>query len=137
MDDNKKKQWIKRGVTLVLDLVLAGVITYWRIANPPYEMTETPIFFALSDGFFIVGFLNFAFGALLWISTTGVLDIISYGFKSVLYLFTSRRKEKDEGGYYEYKMRKKEKRKAVPFETLWIGGGMIILSIIFNYLLYV
>lgn len=133
MDQEKKTKLIKRIVTLVCDLVLAGVIAYWRFTNQPVDY-EINLLYALSDGFFIVGFANLGFGALLWIGTTGIFDIISYGFKSLLYLFTLRKKDRDEGGYYEYKIRKAENRKPVPFETLWIGAGMIVLGIIFYIL---
>lgn len=133
MDENKKKQWIKRVTTLVLDIVLALAIAYWRFNNHPADY-DIDVMYALSDGFFLVGAANLAFGALLWISTTGIFDIISYGFKSVLYLFTLRKKDKDEGGYYEYKLRKQENRKAVPFETLWIGAGLLILGIVFYFI---
>ena len=129
--DEKKIKWIRYGITALCDLLLAGFIAYGRYTGKPYG-GEVIIneFHALSDGFFIVGFLNLAFGLLLWISTTGIFDILSYGLKAALYLFTSKRKDKDEGGYYEYKMRKNQKRKAVPFETLWIGAGMIVVGII-------
>ena len=133
MDEANKNKWIKRIVTLVCDLVLAGVIAYWRFSNQPADY-EISALYALSDGFFIVGFANLGFGALLWIGTTGIFDIISYGFKSLLYLFTLRNKDRDEGGYYEYKVRKAANRKAVPFETLWIGAGMIIVGIVFYIL---
>ena len=131
MMDEKKIKWIRYGITALCDLLLAGFIAYGRYTGKPYgDEIDISAFFALSDGFFIVGFLNLAFGLLLWISTTGIFDILSYGLKAALYLFTSKRKDKDEGGYYEYKMRKNQKRKAVPFETLWIGAGMIVVGII-------
>ena len=131
MMDEKKIKWIRYGITALCDLVFAGFIAYARYTGNPYgDEVIINEFQALSDGFFVVGFLNLAFGLLLWISTTGIFDILSYGLKAALYLFTSKRKDKAEGGYYEYKMRKKEKRKAVPFETLWIGLGMIVIGII-------
>ena len=131
MMDEKKIKWIRYGITALCDLLLAGFIAYGRYNGKPYgDEVIINEFQALSDGFFIVGFLNLAFGLLLWISTTGIFDILSYGLKAALYLFTSKRKDKDEGGYYEYKMRKNQKRKAVPFETLWIGAGMIVVGII-------
>ena len=133
MEEAKKRQTIKRIVTLVLDIVLALVIAYWRFTSSP-EDYNIDVMYALSDGFFLVGMLNLGFGALLWISTSGIFDIISYGFKSLLYLFTLRTKDKDEGGYYEYQLKKKQNRKAVPFETLWIGAGLIIVGIVFYIL---
>lgn len=133
MDFDLKKNKIIRWLVAVLVVVGAAMIFFvWRLNNYPSDMEYMPVMQALSDGFFIIGLLCTGFGLLMWISTTGVLDIISYGFKSVLYLFTPLTKDRDEGGFYEYKLRKKEKRKAVPFEYLWLGIGAVVLSLIFS-----
>lgn len=136
MDSQKKTLWARRAATLAADIVLAVVIAIYRYNNPPAELESIPVMWAASDALFVVGFLNFGFGALLWISTTGFFDILGYGFKSLIYLFTPIKKNRDEGGYYEYKMAKKEKRKKVPFEVLWIGGAMLVAGIICNVLIY-
>ena len=129
--DNKYKKLITWGIAAVISVITVVVVYSLRINNPPYGMEFMPPMQALSDGFCVAGMMFTGFGLIMWISTTGVLDIIGYGFKSVLYLFTPLQKDKDEGGFYEYKLEKKEKRKAVPFEYLWIGAGMLILSFIF------
>lgn len=134
MEDNKKKKLIRSIVLAGIDLVVALAIAYWRYTNPPFGYESISVFYSLADGLFAIGMLNFGIGALLWIMTTGVLDIISYGFKSLIYLFTPIKRNRDEGGYYEYLQKKKAERKPVPFETLWIGGTMIAISIIFTIL---
>ena len=112
MDFDLKKKKIIRWLVAVLVVVGAAMIFFvWRLNNYPSDMEFMPVMQALSDGFFIIGLICTGFGILMWISTTGVLDIISYGFKSVLYLFTPLTKDRDEGGFYEYKLKKKEKRK--------------------------
>ncbi len=136
MDNQKKIIWARRAVTLVADIVLAAVIAVYRYNNPPWGNDSIPVIWAVSDALFVVGLINFGFGALLWISTTGFFDILAYGFKSLIYLFTPIKKNRDEGGYYEYKVAKKEKRKKVPFEVLWIGAAMLIAGIICNVLIY-
>ena len=128
--DNKYKKLISWGVAIAVSVITVVLVYFMRINNPPYGMDEIPPIQALSDGFCVAGMVFVGFGALMWISTTGVLDIIGYGFKSVLYLFTPMQKDKDEGGFYEYKLQKKEKRKGVPFEYLWLGVGMVIVSLI-------
>lgn len=128
--DNKYKKLITWGIAVVISLITITVISILRINNPPHGMDYMPTLQAVSDGFFVTGMLFTGFGALMWISTTGVLDIITYGFKSLLYLFTPYQKSKDEGGFYEYKLEKREKRKAVPFEYLWIGIGLLVVSFI-------
>lgn len=131
MDENKKKKIIKLAVSIGTALIAAVIVFVWRLNNPPFDMEKMPVMQALSDGFFAVGIVLVGFGALMWVSTTGVLDIITYGFKSLIYLFTPFQKERGTGGFYEYKLEKKAKRKAVPFESLWIGLGMLVLSFIF------
>ena len=90
----------------------------------------------ISDGFFTVGMLFTGIGLLLWISTTGVLDIISYGFKSLIVLFTLAKKKPDEGGFYEYKIRQKEKRRPVPFQILWVGLIFIVIAGVLVFMYY-
>jgi hypothetical protein len=128
--ENKYKKLITWGIAAVVSLITILVVYFLRINNPPYGMAEMPVMQAVSDGFFVTGLIFTGFGLLLWISTTGVLDIITYGFKSLLYLFTPYQKSKDEGGFYEYKLEKAAKRKAVPFEYLWLGLGWIVVSFI-------
>lgn len=129
--DLKKKKIIKWLIAVLVVVGGAMALFVWRLNNYPSDMEYMPVMQALSDGFFIIGMICTGFGLIMWISTTGVLDIISYGFKSILYLFTPLTKEKDEGGFYEYKLEKKAKRKEVPFEYLWLGVGALVLSIIF------
>ena len=129
--DLKKKKIIKWLIAVLVVVGGAMALFVWRLNNYPSDMEFMPVMQALSDGFFIIGMICTGFGLIMWISTTGVLDIISYGFKSILYLFTPLTKERDEGGFYEYKLEKQAKRKEVPFEYLWLGVGALVLSIIF------
>ena len=129
--DLKKKKIIKWLIAVLVVVGGAMALFVWRLNNYPSDMEFMPVMQALSDGFFIIGMICTGFGLIMWISTTGVLDIISYGFKSILYLFTPLTKEKDEGGFYEYKLEKQAKRKEVPFEYLWLGVGALVFSIIF------
>jgi hypothetical protein len=129
--DLKKKKIIKWIIAVLVVVGGAMALFVWRLNNYPSDMESMPVLHALSDGFFIIGMLCTGFGLIMWISTTGVLDIISYGFKSILYLFTPLTKDRDEGGFYEYKLEKQAKRKEVPFEYLWLGVGALVLSIIF------
>ncbi len=121
-------------IASVVALILAMLIMYWQGI---FEAETTQqIMQAISDGFFIVGFMYFGFGLLFVAAHAGTLDIISYGFRSVIWLFTPFRKTRDEGGYYEYKMKKKEKRKAVPYFLIWIGIALILISVVFLVLYY-
>ncbi len=89
----------------------------------------------LSDGFFVAGIMVGGVGALLWIATTGFFDMLSYGFSSLLVLFTPLRKPEEHRGFYEYKARRDERRGKVPYFVLQTGIGYCLLSAI-CYALY-
>lgn len=131
MNENKKK-WIKRGILLGVDAILTTLLAFSRFNNPPAG-EPIPVFHALTDAFFVIGFFNFGFGVLFWISATGFFDIFGYSFKAALNFFLPRRYTENTGDYYEYKVKKQERRKEsfVPAEMLWIGLAMILISIVF------
>ncbi|MDD7121699.1 MAG: DUF3899 domain-containing protein [Clostridiales bacterium] len=87
---------------------------------------------ALCDGFFVSGMLVVGLGAMIWVSTTGFFDILSYGFKnlSVLVPFHHRRKYKH---FYEYKAEQAAKRSKPQFFLLVIGLIMVLIAAIFLY----
>lgn len=129
-----KRASMKYVMASVTGLILSFAIMYWRgitLAETTQEIMQ-----AVSDGFFVVGFLYVAFGLLFVAAHAGTLDIITYGFRSVIWLFTPFAKNRDEGGYYEYKMKKKEKRKGVPYFLIWVGLVFVALSVLFLVLYY-
>lgn len=74
----------------------------------------------LSDAFFVPGVVVFLFGVLVWVSTTGFFDSIAYvvniGFRALVPFMRRGEYEK----YYDYKLRKEEKRVK--------GYGFILIS---------
>ncbi len=127
--EKKTNKLVKYLTPTSIGVALSLAIMYIRGL---FEQTELYyIFMYLSDGFFVTGILYVGFGLLLIAANEGVLDIISYGFKSLLYLFTPIRKDPAQGGYYEYKIRQKEKRKGVPYHILVIGGAFLVPAIAF------
>ena len=64
-----------------------------------------------------------------WISTTGVMDIFGYGFSSLVTLFTSLRKPRDQMTFLDYKTYREEKRKPARTEWLLIGLGFLAASV--------
>lgn len=123
---------LKYVIASVIGAVAAFAIAYYRSGTAPAGNTLSFI----SDGLFVVGFFYTAFGLLLVIASEGVLDIIGFGFKSLIYLFTPYRRNREEGGFYEYKVRRKEARKPIPFYILWTGIAFILLSVFFLILYY-
>ena len=136
MDENKKKKIIKLAVSIGTALIAAVIVFVWRLNNPPFDMEKMPVMQALSDGFFAVGIVLVGFGALMWVSTTGVLDIITYGFKSLIYLFTPFQKERGTGGFYEYKLEMEEKRGKAKPHIFLVGVAFILISLVFLFLYY-
>ena len=91
----------------------------------------------ISDGFFVVGLIFAGIGLLLAISSTGIFDMLGYAFKSLIYLFTPMTIDRSQGGFYEYKMRKKEQRRAVPLYILWVGIAFIVIALVILGVYYV
>lgn len=136
MENKKTAKLLQLLTSLVIGAGLAFAIMYWRGI---FEATELyDIFAAMSDGFFVTGIIYTGFGLMLLIVNEGVLDIIGFGFKSLIYLFTPRKLDKSSTDYYEYRMKKKEERKEKTVNTniIWIGLGFILLSIISVILAY-
>ena len=130
MEENKiKKLLIKYGITTLIGVAIAFAIMCGRGVLAAASVAAAMGY--ISDGFFVVGMLYTGFGLLLAISSTGVFDMLGYAFKSLIYLFTPMRIDRGQGGFYEYKMRKKEQRKAVPLYILWVGLAFIALAGIF------
>lgn len=137
-----KKKLIKRLIILVLDVALTVWVTVARFGKNLDDVTIS-LTHALSDGFFVVGFLNLGFGLLFWVSSTGFFDIFGYSAKAILNFFIPRSMLERMGGstksgdFYEYKVKKAEKRKnsLTLTELLWVGGGMILISLIFMLLI--
>lgn len=77
-------------------------------------------FLNLSDAFFVPGIVVFLVGVLVWVSTTGFFDSIAYvvniGFRALVPFMRRGEYEK----YYDYKLRKGEKRIK--------GYGFILIS---------
>lgn len=92
----------------------------------------------LSDGFFFSAVLFVGFGLLIWISGTGFFDIFSYGFKSLLMLFSPLKRAKEHPHYYEYKCEKAAKRegKVSMLSTLVTGVIALVASLILLALYY-
>ncbi len=136
MSKKTNSNFFKYGIATAVAAAVAFGIMCWRgifaATNP------TGVISAISDGFFAAGLLYTGFGLMCCIINEGVLDIIGFGFRSLLCLFTPRRIERDEGGYYEYKIRKKEERakKALPSHLIWIGVAFMLISGMFLFIYY-
>lgn len=117
-----KSYAIQIGVAAVMSAVLA----VYRIENLPENVSGRVM--AFSDAFFIVGMLYFGIGSLLWISTTGFFDIFSYAFRKGAHALIPGWVSDTAGGFYEYKLEKREKRgkKGTPRLSILLVGILLL-----------
>ena len=101
--------------------------------------TPIPVIHTLSDAFFVIGFFNFGLGGLVKVSATGFFDIFGYSAKAILNVFVPRSVFQDSGSYYEYKVKKAEKRKEIDLFNVmfWIGIGLMVIGCILLAILYI
>lgn len=128
--------WLLRyGITSLLALALAVGIMYARgLFSDALSLSEKMKF--VSDGLFVSGILFFGLGSLIWVSTTGFFDMLTYGFRSVWYLFTPATKPEGSGGFYEYKLMKQERRENSPSVryVALVGLALVLLAAVFAVL---
>lgn len=131
---NWKKLLLRWGAALVI-----GVLIAWLSARARGMKADiSPALYARywSDGCFVSALVIGGVGALTWVSSTGFLDIFSYGFSSLLTLFTSLRKPKDQVSYFDYKTYRAEKRKPARCEWLIVGLLFLAASVILLQIYY-
>lgn len=90
----------------------------------------------ISDGCFVSAVLFIGLGGLFWISATGFFDIFSYGFKSLLVLFSPLRKPHEHEKFYEYKLAKDAKRGKPLYFLLIVGLACLAISVLCLILYY-
>ena len=131
-----KKTLISMLVQLTIAIALALGVAVYQGLGP--ELAAYLNFRCLSDGLFVSTVIFAGMGALLWISTTGFFDIFSYGFKSLLVLFSPLKKASEHPHYYEYKCEKDAKREGKPLThtVLIVGVICLVLSLICLALYY-
>ena len=80
---------------------------------------------------FVAAVLQTGAGGLVAISTaTDFFDIISYGFRSLLVLFTPFRKPQDQKKFYEFKLERQAKRGGAKWFLLLSGLTLLGLSLL-------
>ena len=128
MEKEKRKKkwrtWLGLSLQTLVELSLIAAVAQLRGFDwgQPFSLNAR----YLSDGFFVIGLLAAGMGMLIWVSTTGFFDIMGYGFKSLLVLFTPLKKPKDHISFYDYKMLREGKR-GKPRHALLASGVLFIL----------
>lgn len=122
-----RKKLLKYMVTAVVALAIALPVAVQRGLEWPQEAYLSARY--LSDGFFVAGLIIGGIGLLVWISTTGFFDMFSYGFHSLLVLFSSLRKPKDHEHFYDYKVARDAKRGKPKYYLVIVGAVCVVLSL--------
>lgn len=125
------KVWIQIGVGLLIAFLImwySGIFAMTKLSD---------IVMAIGDGFTVAAVLYLGIGSLMWISTTGFFDIFGFAFKRGAHAIIPNMFVDAEGGYYEYKMKKAEKRKGFTEHfTLKLGFVFLIISILLTVVWY-
>ncbi len=89
----------------------------------------------LADAFTTAGVVLIMVGVLIWVSTTGLFDMITFAlskFGRALIPFSKKSDEK----YYDYVVRKREKRFSGYLFVFIVGALYMIPAIIFTVMFY-
>lgn len=119
---------------LIGSLIAVAMTVALAVSFGAFTAESTSLTFAyLCNAAFVTAVFYCGVGLLAWVSTTGFFDIFGYGFKSLKYLFSPAKRDRSEGGYYEYAMEKRERKRdnvSTRF-ILVIGIVFLIMSIVF------
>ena len=137
MEENKQIERQKRRkrylIAAAVAVLIAAVVA--QIRGFGFHQTIRTNLAALCDGCFVSGVFIGGVGCLVWVSTTGFFDMLSYGFKNIASLIPFRPRRKHQK-FYDYKQEKNEKRGKTQYFLLVIGLIMIALSVVFVIALY-
>ena len=132
-----KQKWLIIGITAAFSLTVTVAMLASRNVLSQQSFVETARI--VCDAFFVPAVFIGGIGLLMAISETGFFDMVSYGFKSLIRLFTPYDKRVGRGGYYEYKVDMEEKRKGSPKIypcILWVALADLVVSLVFFALYY-
>ena len=113
-----------------------GLLAWLYISQRPFAESElVDQYLMLCDAFFIPGVLLVMFGCLMWVSTTGFFDGISYAVGMAVRSLIPGGRTTDES-YVDYIMRKRENR-AKGYGFLFYSGLVTVaVSGVFMVLYY-
>ena len=126
MDRSKGKRIVRTVLLLAATLAATVAVAHSRGLDAANPLRLNARY--LSDGFFVVGFLMTGLGALVWISTTGFFDMMSYAVRSLMVLFTGLRRPKEYPSFYDYKVERDARRAKPQWMLLIMGVAYLALS---------
>lgn len=134
MERSRVWRWVRRAILMITATTASLLVARYRGFAFGLPLALNCRY--LSDGFFVVGFMIASVGALVLISTTGVLDIMSYAARSLLMLFSFLKKLKDVPSYYDYKMDRDARRGKRHYGTLLTGLAYLAIAAVCLYIYY-
>lgn len=125
----EKKNIIRLIIQIVIGLIIAvGVMTSQGAFAEGVSAADRIL--AIGNGFSVIALLYISFGLLVWISTTGVLDIFSFALQKGAHFLIPFSTREANGKFYEFKVEKAKKRKGKgQYMTLLVGLGFLIIAI--------
>jgi hypothetical protein len=127
------KTVIKYAITLAIGL---GIVYIFYSLRQDSIHTINKQYRVLCDAFTVPGLLMIMFGLLIWVSTTGTFDILSYAFAYAFSRLVPGMTYYREEKYYDYVQRKKGQR-VKGYSFLFICGFVFLaVAVVFRYLFY-
>ena len=114
----------------VLTLGIGGLITLSMLLSSRIFALTDPleVYAAACDAFFVPGILLLSFGLLGLVSREGLFDIMGYGMRSLLVLFTPFGKPEKHERYLEYKERRAKLREKPQSNIVFLSGAIFMAA---------
>ena len=124
MEDNRFIKWLKPIIAAVVVLVLYALSFELFSAENMEELFKD-----LSDCFVVTGILLSGVGAISWAGTEGAFDMLAYGCKTFLGLFSTSYSKKLPKSFYDYKQERMEKNRPWLKQTLVVGLIVLVVGL--------
>ena len=124
MEDNRFIKWLKPIIAAVVVLALYALSFELFSAENMEELFKD-----LSDCFVVTGILLSGVGAISWAGTEGAFDMLAYGCKTFLGLFSTSYSKKLPKSFYDYKQERMEKNRPWLKQTLVVGLIVLVVGL--------
>lgn len=124
---NALRRWRRPLITLLVGIAMAmGVL----LSRGTFSQTDRLILIRdFSDALFVPGVLLVCLGALVFVASNGVFDMLSFGIKKVAGLVRSEKfRAQQPRTYYDYVKLQGEKPRSSYGHLLKVGGGFLLIA---------
>ena len=124
-----KKQILEYSIAAGVCLILGFIIC---LLEGIFSFTEAfRVYATLCDAFFIPGIFCLGLGIILFVANNGVFEMLAYGVMRFISLFKRNPRNNKYETFYDYHVAMAEKPKADFVFLLIVGGGFILISLLF------